>query len=30
LLAPAMEKDLTRVDQRTFRGEMVGHRGKKR
>jgi hypothetical protein len=28
LLAPAMEKRLTRVDQRTFRGEMVGHRKK--
>lgn len=26
LLTPAMEKRLTRVDQRTFRGEMVGHR----
>ena len=28
LLAPAMEKRLTRIDQRTFRGEMVGHRKK--
>jgi len=28
LLASAMEKRLTRVDQRTFRGEMVGHRKK--
>jgi hypothetical protein len=28
LLAPAMEKCLTRVDQRTFRAEMVGHRKK--
>jgi hypothetical protein len=28
LLAHAMEKRLTRVDQRTFRGEMVGHRKK--
>src|SRR5260370_27774331 len=26
LLAPAMEKRLTRVDQRTFRGEMLGDR----
>jgi len=26
LLTPAMEKRLTRVDRRTFRGEMVGHR----
>jgi hypothetical protein len=26
LLTPTMEKRLTRVDQRTFRGEMVGHR----
>ena len=26
LLTRAMEKRLTRVDQRTFRGEMVGHR----
>jgi hypothetical protein len=26
LLTPAMEKNLTRVDQRTMRGEMVGHR----
>ena len=28
LLAPAMEKRLTRVDQRTFKAEMVGHRKK--
>src|SRR4029453_7114212 len=28
LLAPAMDKHLTRVDQRTFRAEMVGHRKK--
>ena len=28
LLTPAMEKRLTRVDQRTFRAEMVGHRKK--
>jgi len=28
LLTPAMEKNLTRVDQRTVRGEMVGHRKK--
>ena len=28
LLKPAMEKNLTRVDQRTVRGEMVGHRKK--
>ncbi len=26
LLAPAMEKSLTRVDRRTLLGEMVGHR----
>src|SRR6266536_5762234 len=26
LLTPAMEKNLTRVDRRTMRGEMVGHR----
>ena len=26
LLTPAIEKNLTRVDQRTMRGEMVGHR----
>jgi hypothetical protein len=26
LLTPAMEKNLTRVDRRTVRGEMVGHR----
>jgi hypothetical protein len=26
LLTPAMEKNLTRVDQRTMQGEMVGHR----
>ena len=26
LLTPAMEKHLTRVDRRTFRSEMVGHR----
>src|SRR6516225_6442005 len=26
LLTPAMEKNLTRVDRRTLRGEMVGHR----
>jgi hypothetical protein len=25
LLTPAMEKNLTRVDHRTMRGEMVGH-----
>jgi len=28
LLTPPMEKRLTRVDRRTFRGEMVGHRKK--
>ena len=28
LLTPAMEKSLTRVDHRTVRGEMVGHRKK--
>src|SRR5436190_20206022 len=28
LLAPAMEKRLTRVDQRTFKAEMLGHRKK--
>jgi hypothetical protein len=28
LLTPAMEKNLTRIDQRTMRGEMVGHRKK--
>ena len=28
LLTPTMEKTLTRVDQRTMRGEMVGHRKK--
>src|SRR5216110_462266 len=28
LLARAMEKSLTRVDSRTFRGEMVGHKTK--
>ena len=28
LLTPTMEKRLTRVDQRTLRGEMVGHRRK--
>jgi hypothetical protein len=28
LLRPAMEKSLTRVDRRTMRGEMVGHRKK--
>jgi len=28
LLTPPMEKRLTRVDQRTFRAEMVGHRKK--
>ena len=28
LLTPAMEKNLTRVDHRTIRGEMVGHRKK--
>src|SRR5436309_283334 len=28
LLTPAMEKNLTRVDRRTVRGEMVGHRKK--
>src|SRR5213082_2155333 len=28
LLTPAMEKNLTRVDRRTFRGEMLGHRKK--
>jgi hypothetical protein len=28
LLTPAMEKNLTRVDQRTMRSEMVGHRKK--
>jgi hypothetical protein len=27
LLTPPMEKRLTRVDPRTFKGEMVGHRG---
>jgi hypothetical protein len=26
LLKPSMEKRLTRVDRRTFRGEMIGHR----
>jgi hypothetical protein len=26
LLTPSMEKRLTRVDRRTFRGEMIGHR----
>ena len=30
LLTSAMEKRLTRVDQRTIRGEMVGHRKKQR
>lgn len=30
LLTPAMEKRLTRVDRRTVRGEMVGHRVKTR
>ena len=30
LLTSAIEKSLTRVDARTFRGEMVGHRTKKR
>lgn len=29
LLTSAMEKDLTRVDRRTIRGEMVGHRAKR-
>ena len=28
LLTPAMEKNLTRVDRRTLRGEMLGHRRK--
>jgi hypothetical protein len=28
LLTPAMKKNLTRVDRRTLRGEMVGHRKK--
>jgi hypothetical protein len=28
LLTPAMEKSLTRVDHRTVRGEMIGHRKK--
>jgi hypothetical protein len=28
LLTPAMEKNLTRLDRRTMRGEMVGHRKK--
>jgi hypothetical protein len=28
LITPAMEKNLTRVDPRTFQGEMVGHRKK--
>ena len=28
LLTPAMEKNLTRVDQRTLHGEMLGHRKK--
>src|SRR5438046_9848150 len=28
LLSPAMKKNLTRVDHRTLRGEMVGHRKK--
>jgi hypothetical protein len=28
LLTAAMEKRLTRVDQRTVRGEMIGHRKK--
>ena len=28
LLTPAIEKNLTRVDQRTLRGEMLGHRKK--
>jgi hypothetical protein len=28
LLTPAMEKRLTRIDRRTFQGEMVGHRKK--
>ena len=28
LLTPAMEKNLTRVDRRTLRGEMLGHRKK--
>jgi hypothetical protein len=28
LLKPAMEKSLTRVDVRTMKGEMVGHRKK--
>ena len=28
LLTPSMEKNLTRVDQRTLRGEMIGHRNK--
>ena len=30
LLTSAMEKNLTRIDARTFRGEMVGHRPQKR
>jgi len=29
LLTPAMEANLTRVDQRTIKGEMVGHRKKR-
>ena len=29
LLSPAMEKNLTRVDRRTFQSEMVGHRKKR-
>jgi hypothetical protein len=28
MLTPAMEKNLTRVDRRTLRGEMIGHRKK--
>jgi hypothetical protein len=28
LLTPAIEKNLTRVDRHTLRGEMVGHRKK--
>jgi len=28
LLTPAMERNLTRLDCRTMRGEMVGHRKK--
>jgi hypothetical protein len=28
LLTPAMEENLTRVDQRTLLGEMIGHRQK--